>query len=401
MSSKDATSNIPKPIFLGVGMTLDDCQIEIKDKLDFDHALRFLKEYESSKETHSTYRKEIERFQLWKWMIKKTSIHDLKRADIHDYIKFFRNPPKHWRSKQRCQRFHTKNGQLQQNDQWRPFIESANGQSASNASIKIMIGVLSSYFSYLVSEQYIQSNPIQSLRRKTSLIQKKQEVFIHRQLSTNQWQVVIATVRDKCLREPRFERHLFAISCFFLLGLRISELGAHDLYSPQMNQFYQDHHGCWWYRTLGKGNKLRDIAVADELLDALSRFRLHLGLSHLPMNSDTSPLIPKVKGSGSLGIRQLRSIVKEAFMLGVERLTMTKQADDATILAQATTHWLRHTAITNDIMNDRPIVDVRDDAGHGSIQTTNVYLGSRRADRHKSARAKRLLPGGKSDDTPF
>ena len=35
---------------------------------------------------------------------------------------------------------------------------------------------------------------------------------------------------------------------------------------------------------------------------------------------------------------------------------------------------LRHTAITQDV-STRPMSDVRDDAGHQSIQTTNIYLG--------------------------
>ena len=48
--------------------------------------------------------------------------------------------------------------------------------------------------------------------------------------------------------------------------LRISELVVSDRWSPAMNDFKRDHNGLWWFTTVGKGNKQRDIAVSQTML---------------------------------------------------------------------------------------------------------------------------------------
>ena len=49
-----------------------------------------------------------------------------------------------------------------------------------------------------------------------------------------------------------------------------------------MNHFFKDSDENWWFTTVGKGNKQRQIAVSDTMLEALKRWRLHLGLTSLP-----------------------------------------------------------------------------------------------------------------------
>ncbi len=55
----------------------------------------------------------------------------------------------------------------------------------------------------------------------------------------------------------------------------------------------------------------------------------------------------------------------------------------------ATVHWLRHTGISDDVnKRGRPIMHVRDDAGHASIVTTEGYSDVEMKDRHQSAKNK-------------
>jgi hypothetical protein len=50
---------------------------------------------------------------------------------------------------------------------------------------------------------------------------------------------------------------------------------------------------------------------------------------------------------------------------------------------------LRHTGISEDVKH-RPREHVRDDAGHGSSAITDRYIDVERAERHASARNKRI-----------
>jgi integrase len=62
-----------------------------------------------------------------------------------------------------------------------------------------------------------------------------------------------------------------------------------------MNDFARDGDGNWWFTTVGKGNKERQIAVSEAMLEALKRWRKHLGLSTLPSAADYTPLLPRTK----------------------------------------------------------------------------------------------------------
>jgi hypothetical protein len=63
--------------------------------------------------------------------------------------------------------------------------------------------------------------------------------------------------------------------------------------------------------------------------------------------------------------------------------------EEAERLSAATVHWLRHTGISEDVKH-RPREHVRDDAGHGSSAITDRYIDVERAERHASARHKKI-----------
>ena len=74
--------------------------------------------------------------------------------------------------------------------------------------------------------------------------------------------------------------------------LRLSELTSIPKHSPIMGDFFKDSEGNWWFKTVGKGNKLRQIVLSNEMLEAIARYRVnYLKLSPLPSPSETTPLI--------------------------------------------------------------------------------------------------------------
>ena len=130
--------------------------------------------------------------------------------------------------------------------------------------------------------------------------------------------------------------------------------------------------------------------MPDSLLESLARFRQSLGLPELPFIAEDTPLIPKLKGNGGIGIRQIRALVQNCFDQAVTTLKAKGLMQDAQDLSSATVHWLRHTSITADVQN-RPIEHVRDDAGHNHASITDRYIDSDQRARHASARNKQLV----------
>ena len=143
---------------------------------------------------------------------------------------------------------------------------------------------------------------------------------------------------------------------------------------PTMNDFAQDADGNWWFTTVGKGNKERQIAVSKAMLTALENWREHLKLTTLPSQADNSPLLPKVRGQGPItSIHYLREIVQVCFDKTIERLHEDGFHTEAEGLFNATVHWIRHTGISDDVKH-RPREHVRDDAGHSSSSITDKYI---------------------------
>ena len=155
--------------------------------------------------------------------------------------------------------------------------------------------------------------------------------------------------------------------------------------------FHRDHDGHWWFTTVGKGNKERQIAVSDAMLNALKRYRRYLGLSALPSPADLTPLLSKTKGKGPLSsTTYIREIVQSCFDQALLKLKKDGHIEEAEALNEATVHWLRHTGISEDVKR-RPREHVRDDAGHNSSATTDKYIDVELRERHRSAKNKPIL----------
>ncbi len=404
----------PQPLFDTREM-LDEVQIcttQYLESLDVvaavtEHKLcaGFLKSYANSNDTFTAYRREVERLLHWSYLVCKKSLHDLTRNDIRDYLAFIHEPPLNWMSINIAQRFKNNSlGEREPNPAWRPFVvkisKSARrlGQEPdksayklSNKSIEAIFGVLSSLFTFLQQEEYLDANPVALIRQKKGYIQRQQTRKVARRLSKVQWHYAITTCEQMASEDSQHERTLFLMSAFYLLGLRISELAYEEERVAEMGSFAPDKRGMWWYNTVGKGNKARDVAVPDELLTALKRYRTHLNLPPLPHRGETTPLFPKMKGKNGLGTRQIRNIVQNVFDRAIMNLRAIGKIDEADDFESATVHWLRHTAISTEI-EYRPREHIRDDVGHENPSTMDKYIDTDRVARHQSAKSKPLKP---------
>lgn len=157
-----------------------------------------------------------------------------------------------------------------------------------------------------------------------------------------------------------------------------------------MNDFHKDHENRWWFTTVGKGNKERQIAVSDTMLAALKRWRRYQGMSALPSPADRAPLFPLRRGQGALSnTTHVRNIVQLCFDRAIGILAEQGLNEDSEAMMGATVHWLRHTGISDDVKR-RPREHVRDDAGHSSSAITDRYVDIELKERHKSAKRKKI-----------
>lgn len=372
------------------------------DLNDIKLAVKFLSSYKDSQGTFNSYRREIERLIHWSTLFAKKPLKTLKREDIEQFIHFCQKPPKSWIGKTKPPRFIVKEALRIPNPVWRPFVVNIskiqrrkgleldkNKFELSHGSLRELFAILSSFFNYLLQEEYVSANPVILIRQKSKFIRKTQGKPKIRRLSELQWQYVIKTAKNLAEQDAAtHERTLFIMSALYAMYLRISELAANLRWEPKMNHFHRDSDGHWWFTTTGKGNKERQIAVSDTMLQALKRWRKHLELSALPSPADQSPLLPRTKGMGAIkSTNYIRKIVQFCFDKSIEQLSHDGFAEEAETLNEATVHWLRHTGISDDV-KIRPREHVRDDAGHSSSAITDRYIDIELRERHQSARKK-------------
>ena len=373
---------------------------------DFDHALNFIKSYNGSLGTFNSYRREAERLLQWCWQIKHMTLPELKRDDIEQFVRFCQSPPLSWIGLKKTPRFIEKEGIRLPNPSWRPFVvtvtksarkrgdtTSISQFSLSQGTVQEIFAILSTLFNFLIAEEYLLSNPVALIRQKSKFVRKRQQNAPVRRLSLIQWEAVLNASESLARDNPeQHERTRFILSILYGMYLRISELAASERWIPTMNDFAKDSNGYWWFTTVGKGNKERQIAVSEAMLDSLIRWRLFLGLTPLPSPADNSPLIPKLRGTGPMSdTSPLRRLVQICFDEASVQLRRSNHINEADNLSAATVHWLRHTGISEDVKT-RPREHVRDDAGHSSSATTDRYIDVELQARYESAQKKKIEP---------
>ncbi len=374
---------------------------------DFQQARQFLLCYKDNAMTFVAYRREIERLLQWCHLKANKTIKELRRYDIDQYIRFCQKPLKSWIGLKKVARFVNKNGTRTPNPEWKPFVATLSkaqfskgkkpkieDYTLSEKSLRDIFTVTTSFFNFLIQEDYTQINPVTQIRQRSQYFSKQQTNRIVRKLPELQWGYVIETAYVMAKENDAHERTLFIMNALYGMYLRISELAANNHWMPKMGHFYRDSDGLWWFKTLGKGNKERHIAVSKSMLAALKRWRKHLKLTALPSPGETTPLIPKQVGTGAItSTRPIRKLVQACFDQTVVRLKEDGFKEDAQQLMHATVHWLRHTGISDDV-KIRPREHVRDDAGHSNSSITDKYIDTDSRERYGTAKNKTIVPTG-------
>ncbi|MFA7520519.1 tyrosine-type recombinase/integrase, partial [Shewanella sp.] len=373
-------------------------QISMKKVVDaglvIEHASDWLFEQKHNENNYKAYRSELTTFLHWCFDVVSMSPIQVTRKDMSRYVDYCQAPPIALIGYFNVPQF--KYDKLHDervpNSQWRPFVGKKQlGQIQpyvlSDNALKTKMAILSSFYSYLTSEEYCERNPAQIWLNHSRFAAKRQyqrqshEDENSLAFTELQWSYIMATVTGLAEEFPELhQRSLFLVILIYCCYLRISDVSARAGYSPVMNQFKRNQQtGIWSFHIpLSKGGKRRSVAISKALLDALVKYRQFLGLTDYPGPNENHPLFVRHKAAGrgrdvgilnaNLGIRHVRDEIQKIINLAAERIEIDGFTQDAAQMRKLTAHNIRHTGITHDInINRRPLSHVQADAGHESI----------------------------------
>ena len=353
----------------------------------------FLAEYDRSPGTARIYQRECERLVLWAVHECRKPLSSLTRQDFEGYLNFLADPQpaERWCGPKRPRA----------SEHWRPFVGPLNESALMTA-----MAAINSLMAYLVDAGYLAGNPLGLIRQRRrkmmlegaagpggaapALADAPQSV--ERFLDSDMWDAVTRAVESMPRATPaqldEYERLRFICALLYMLAPRAGELEAH-----RMNSF-QEERGLWWWHVLGKGAKLAKIPVPDDMLQALVRYRRHLGLTAVPRRGDTTPLLVGLRNRTPITARRLNQILKSLFARAADLLPAGLE-HKAEKLRAASAHWGRHTGITAKV--DAGIEErfVQKDARHSDRRTTQRYIHEEERRWHEESQKQRLPWPGK------
>lgn len=351
--------------------------------IDLDALKAWLARVTDTPTTFASYRKEAERLLLWSVIELGKPLSSLTHEDLLVYQRFLADP-------QPTSRWVMKSGRkwARHDPEWRPFAGPLSPTSQRQAMV-----ILNSLFTWLVNAGYLAGNPLALSRQR----QRKAKPRITRYLDQESWQEVKAAIEAMPRETERDGEHYWRVrwlfSLLYLCGIRISEVVQNT-----MGDFFCRHDADgedrWWLEITGKGDKTRLVPATGELMIELARYRRAVGRAPYPTPGETTPLLLPIGGTARPLTRSaVHLIVKTVFGNAAARVRAkgTEGEHRAAQIEAASAHWLRHTAGTQMVANGIETRNVRDNFGHESLETTNIYVHSEEIERHKETEEKHRL----------
>ncbi|MDN0084667.1 tyrosine-type recombinase/integrase [Crenobacter sp. SG2305] len=329
------------------------------------------------------YRKEIERFLIWLRSQQLTPA-QVQRQHVNAYQQLLQRPPSDWVNPRRAPR---------SDPAWRPLAGPLKP-----SSIRQAMTILHNCFDWLLLHERagVRRNPF----RRVRVAREQASPFEERMLSP----AALAWLRDSIEALPR-ERlsdfHHYYRARWLVALLLVGGLRREEVVSARLGDFrYDASYDVWTLRVLGKGNKLRDVTVTNELLAELRFYLRHaLNRESLPEPDDPTPLLFALHRKGwrdpqPLCGQHLYKLVKTLLARAAERASASGQPHLARELAPASPHWFRHSSITAKLEAGVPIEDVAEEHGHANINTTQRYAHKARGRRAQRLAGLTLLDDG-------
>ena len=215
--------------------------------------------------TWRSYRKEAERLLLWAILVRGKALSSLTVEDATAYRAFLEDPQprERWCAPRGCARWSAR---------WRPFEGPLNA-----ASLRQALTVVQSLFSWLIDQCYLVGNPWKALGPLTGEVPKLQ---VGRSFSQDQWAFLMGQL-DTYIESGALRRLRFALTFAYATGLRLAELVQARAEDLDWMEFGAGA-GGWMLSVRGKGGKLREVPVPDEVMTDLAHYLAERGLDPDP-----------------------------------------------------------------------------------------------------------------------
>jgi site-specific recombinase XerD len=325
----------------------------IQANSDIEAAAIWLTTTATNSKTRRVMRKEVERFILWALHTRGKQLSQINVMDVSGYAAFLADPqPREvWVSETKYPRHH---------EQWRPFAGPLSLSSQRYALVQI-----GSMYTWMVKGGRLKGNPVALVRKPEA----PHDNTIKRLLPEEG--IALAFEAISLTKSPRKRaRDHFMLSLFYLTGVRTFE-GT----MSNMSSIHRSASGTWWLTVLGKRNKIRDVPISDELYQDMQLYREAFGLPRDIPTKDPTPLLLAAncklkRAHTSTVLKAIIKIMTRAADLAIQR----EQFELADRLAEATTHWLRHSCFSHLAKATGDLVMIKSLAGHSKMETTSRYL---------------------------
>ncbi|WP_163557319.1 site-specific integrase [Halomonas sp. NO4] len=357
-------------------------EVRIAANGDAEAVAHWLAEYRASPRTQRAYRREAERLLLWLGE-QGRGLGSLRREDLDAFEAFLADPQPRARW--------TGPARPRTSPEWRPFRGPLSAASRRQSLV-----ILQGLFAWLVEAGWVSHNPFRLMRDKRRRLDNRQgrvERYLERSLWEWLWAWLNRPLSQRATPRQRFERERqrLVFGFAYLLAPRISEMSA-----ARMHDFHR-REGRWWWRVVGKGDKVAAIPVPPDMLPLLEAWRAQLGLAPLPEPGEATPLLRALNGTRPLGDNRLYRLVRETFQEAAEALEDERGravAPQVARLRQATPHWLRHTALTHQAQAGVELRFLAATARHARLDTTTRYLHAEDEEWHQQQAAHGLVARG-------
>jgi len=330
-----------------------------------------------SMHTASRYRLEAERFLLW-CADQGKAISMLNREDFLLFARFLENPQpsERWVSPRR----------LPKDDPgWRPFVKQPLNKRSQHGCLTIIYGMMS----WLHSTGWLAANPMP--KPKVNIGRKHTGEI--KALTDRHLDAIAHVVAEKKNPIARARMRWIMMLAVFL-GPRSADFLEHDMSCFIRVDSKSDIK--WGWSMTGKGGVEALLPVPDPVIEALKDFRESINLPPYPTpNERDIPLVPNIARLPRSNLNRYADLAKyHAPYLSISRSglysatkTLFRQAadwleqqpdgaHDASRLREASTHWLRHTALKNHFAAHKNLNLTRLLGRHANINTTAIYAAS-------------------------
>lgn len=247
-------------------------------------------------------------------------------------------------------------------------------KNLSNRTINNRLASLSTLFDSLINEQIMKHNPAKAIKRfRVNHEKVESRVFSNDEVRAMLDAPLLWNDGRKKGKHPISElqmvRDRAILHMFFYRGCRISELCK-----IKVKDFYQNS-GFWGVRLHQKGGESNWSAVSQNLAVSLEEYfslRNHDEIKEAPL---FLPLISENIENMAISIGKDNDPYRHLSRFEISNLW--HKYSDFCGIKDSHPHCARATYITNAFENGADIMDIKDDAGHKQVRTTQSYVKSR------------------------